>query len=60
MKLDYCTLIQLKNERLKAIQKLVRLADKVGRTDAILIDRNYNQQEMEESEPEILQVSSGY
>ena len=40
MKLDYCTLIELKNRRLECLEELVRLADEMGKIDTTLADRN--------------------
>lgn len=42
MKLNSCTTIELKNLRQRSIEKLARLADRIGRIDAILTVRKYN------------------
>lgn len=54
MKLNSCTSIELKDRRLLHIKALAGLADRIGKIDDILADRNFNRCKTEDSQPVLL------
>lgn len=60
MKLNSCTTIELKDERLRCLRRLCGLADKMAKIDAILDGRGNGDVLKGISQPKLLTVLLGY